>query len=195
MAEARSRERGFTLLELLVALTLVSMLMVALGGAIRYAAATLDRAGIGGAGEDELAPVQAALRRLIVAGRSFDGRSDRLEFVSPLPEAFELPGVYRIALFLSDDRLLLRWAPAAGATDGATSEGETGEVELARGIAEMSFGYFSGQPGAAGWGAATGSTNAIPLLVRVRLQPTGRGRRWPDLVVAPAIDSGPSTTG
>jgi len=199
MAEQRARNSGFTLLELLVALAIFGLVIVALTSGVRFAARAAQAVERQNSSDGDLAPVQSAIRRILGEGRSIEGLPDRVSFVGTMPDAFDLPGVYEMTLALAGDRLVLRWRPHAAKNGGdepaEESEGSRGEAELARGIADLAFEYrLPSKDGGSGWQPESKDHDVTPLLVRltVKLPPQDR-RRWPDLVVAPAVDTAPPT--
>src|SRR6267142_5048524 len=114
MGERRGRASGFTLIELLVALALFSLVVVALGAGVRYAARGLQALDRQSAMRDDLAPVQATIRRFVADARSIEGGRNQLSFVAALPDAFELAGNFEVELAADGARLVLRWRPVKG---------------------------------------------------------------------------------
>ena len=60
---ARRAEAGFTLLELLVSMTLLALLAIAMFGSLRFGARAWDRSEAHGAGMEQVRLVQQLLRR------------------------------------------------------------------------------------------------------------------------------------
>lgn len=185
--EGRSN-RGFTLLELLIVITIFALILTALTSGVRFAGRAwetqerrIDQAG-------DLGAVQNLLHELIVSGRSFEGDGDSLGFVSSLPRALARGGLYDITLHLSDDRLVIDWqphfkgpAPPAGPT----------ETELIKGVSTLSFRYFIAQGNAPGWQNVLKDKTHPPALIGIGLQLDGGGS-WAPLIVAPAIEAEPT---
>jgi general secretion pathway protein J len=70
------------------------------------------------------------------------------------------------------------------------ASGEHQEVILVNGVANVEFSYFGGggDDTAPRWSNRWEDAAKLPLLVRMHVQfPVGDRRRWPDLVIAPAI--------
>jgi general secretion pathway protein J len=200
MAEGRRRASGFTLIELLVALALFSLVIVALSAGVRFAAHGMQALDRQSAMRDDLAPVQAAIRRLVTDARSIEGGRNRIRFVSVLPDAFERPGAFEVELSADDTRLVLRWSPVQR-RETEQSQGDDsgvgGEVDLTRGVNNISFDYFvPRQNGPPEWTPSLRDARVVPLLIRVRVEfPPGDIRHWPDLVVAPAVDAPLASSG
>ena len=187
--------KGFTLLELLVVLAVFGFILAVLGSGVRFASRAVQSADRQRVAHDDLDPVQAALRALIGDARAIEGSSDEIKFVGPMPEALGLRGSFDISLTLFDERLVARWRPhrAKGKDDKDDDDdppGTHGEAELAHGITDLSFAYYvAGSDGKIGW-HSTAPKRSGPRLVRVDVTlASGDPRHWPDLVVAPGIDT------
>lgn len=197
------REDGFTLLELVVALTLLALLLPLLFGGLHFGTAVWQRVDDRGRSGGDAEAVQTVLRRLIAqasptpvmveAGRtavSFDGDREGVTFLAPLPAAADVQGFGRISLHSADakgaKRLVMTWTPELAA-------GAPHDEVLLDGLAEIRFAYFgpdgdepSGPPS---WQEEWRRRPALPRLVRLHVRfADGRGRSWPDLVAAPMMD-------
>lgn len=204
---APSAASGFTLVELLVALTLLGLLMVALFGGLRLGARAWEVSGERLDDTSRLQVIHEFLRTrlsqaypLEITDRTneprlaFRGRPDALSFVTLLPEHLGA-GLHRLTLRLveREDRrhLALTWRPVA-ASDGDGPR--SGERLLLHDIAGLELGYFGAfAPRAppAWYESWQDAPMRLPRLIRVRVMfPAGDGRSWPDLIVRPMIDSG-----
>jgi general secretion pathway protein J len=197
------RQSGFTLLEVLVAVTVLALLMLGLTQGVRSGFSLWSAQTRRSAETAELDASARVLRGLLTAipvgsaatGRGaaasaigFEGRADRLAFIGDLPTGFGDSRRAEIAIALRGGRLVLAWTPHRHeATGGAAAT--PAEVELIRGVEGLEFAYW-GDP--AGGSAAQWLTQwdgpALPQLIRIRLGfRKGDGRRWPDLVAAPQL--------
>ena len=195
------QQRGFTLLELLVALVVLGLLVVGLTQGVR-AGLTMWGAQTRRVGETGELDAGARVLRMLLSGIStpapelvgrsgasatkFEGHSDSLAFVGDLPTGLGTTRRANITLELVQERLALRWTPHRHELTTAP-EPEPIETELIRGVEGLDFAYW-GSPSAdqpAGWQAQWDGSN-IPELIRVRLAfAKGDRRRWPDLIAAP----------
>lgn len=199
-----ARESGFTLLEMMVSLMLLSMLSVLLFGGLRLGARAWDHSEARGAGMDELRVVQQLMRREIEQAYpsyvdadpvhptvDFSGTASEIDFLAPAPQAAASPGRSRIAIAAQRDGsqvvLAMRAQPelASGHVAGWSEP-------LLRNLASVHFSYFGADDarGTPTWRTSWTSATRMPRLVRVDVQfARGDGRVWPDLVIAPRIEA------
>jgi len=201
---------GFTLVELLVALTLFALMSVLMFGGLRFGLRAWES---GGERIDEAAQVevvQSLLRRALSQARLpwllvpededhdtlslFSGTPDTMSFVAPLPSHSGNGG---LAVFLLSERqngegasLALAWK-IFRPDDFDSAAFETDEERLLlEDIAGIEFAYYgrfdANLP--PDWLDQWDGLLGLPQLIRVRLSfPPGDRRRWPDLVVAPRL--------
>ena len=186
---------GFTLLELLVALTVLGFLLVGLAQGVHFGMLAW-RTGVRlTSTSDDLNTLDSTLRHLIegadpgdeLDAAPFVGSSDRLDCITALPSAAEPTGSRRVQATLlvdSGHRLVLRWLPYLHAKRIGPPPPAT-DTELLRGVSRMELAFW--RPGG-GWVSAWRAPN-LPTLVRIRLQfASGDARHWPDIVAAPLLD-------
>jgi general secretion pathway protein J len=203
--EGARRQAGFTLVELLVAMTLLAFLSLTLFGGLRFGARSWEVVVDSSAERDRIASTQTFLRdrlgqltlpgpaglRHSDADRRLDGGPERLEFIAPWLSALSLGGLYRFTLWHEDTgngRLMLRWQPAEADPDALEDLGDlAGERVLLDGVAEFSLSYFGAadEDAEPEWLDQWESPGDPPRLVRVRLAFADARRVWPDFVVAP----------
>jgi general secretion pathway protein J len=201
------RQDGFTLLELMVTITLLALLSLLLFSGLRFGVRAWDGNEAHGAGMDELRVVRNLLQRELEAAWpayvttdpvnpviDFDGGENAVSFIAPPPQSLQTQGRARITLASARDgshvALMMRARPELAAGNaGGWSE------PLLRNLAAVRFSYFgvAAQGAAPAWRANWPSGKTFPQLVRVHVEfAKGDGRVWPDLIVAPRIqiDSG-----
>jgi len=175
-------EAGFTLLELLVAMTLLSLLLVALSGGVHFAgrAWQMQEERIGRQGD--INAVQNVLRQMLASGQSFEGDSGSLRFVGKLPAALARGGLFDIELYRSGDRLLLSWRPHFKGLSASLPHNEAGLLD---GVAGLDLAYYIVPKG---WQRVASDKSKPMDLVAVKIL-LSNGREWPSLMIAPAINA------
>jgi general secretion pathway protein J len=190
-------DRGFTLMEVLVALVVLGILMAGLSQGMRFGmtawsrqAALVDRTA-------DLDAVDRTVRGLLsnatsgaVHGRNdFVGTADSVTFDGVLPLAVTTGG-RRAKITLKLDgrhRLMLHWDSVL--IDPNTNAPSSGDAVVADHIDRIALSYW--QPGdEPGW-RDRWTAVATPALIRLRLDfAKGDPRRWPAMIVAPLISEG-----
>lgn len=209
----RGGEVGFTLLELLVAMTLLGLVVTILFGGLRLGVRVWEA---GAARSDARAGVEIAQRFVRDAlGRAhplakadqraarkvaFAGRADEVEFAALMPEHLSAGGFNQVTFTLSDDDddrdLVVRFALLEPDDDGSMrviDEKNAQEAVLLKGIASAKFAYFGATRSgdAPDWHDEWQDMEVLPRLVRLRVTfPDGDRRVWPDLLVAPRSSEG-----
>jgi general secretion pathway protein J len=172
-------QSGFTLLELLIAITILGLILVALTNGVRFAGQAWETQTKRIARQGDLDAVQNVVRQLVTPAKRLSGTPLSLKFVGALPAALARGGLYDIELRTLNGRLVLVWQPHFKGTAATMQQSVT---ELAEDVTGLELAYYL--PGA-GWLAANG--NKTPALVRIVMQ-VEDGRRLPPLLVAPMVD-------
>lgn len=194
----RRGDAGFSLLELLVAVGLTTLLVATAAGGLRFGARVWDRA----ADVSEAAIEDRALRRFLRAtiealepihlrdgsrdpALLFEGRPDRLLAAVALPGALAPTGPHLIALAFEprDDglALTLRWRPLGPGRPPAAFTDKDGVVLLATRLDAGGFAYVGTEGRRDIWRGAD-----APLIIEVSL-----GADRPALAAAPRLMATP----
>jgi general secretion pathway protein J len=196
MATTDNRSRnGFTLLELLIALTVLGFLFVGLAQGVHFGLLAWATEVHLTSGNDDFNTLDSTLRHMIevidpgddIDLAPFAANEAKLDCITALPSAFGATPARRIHATLlvdGDHRLVLRWQPSARAMSLRPPSPPT-ETGLLRGVSRIELAYW--QPGG-GW-RNTWRSPDLPTMVRVRLHfPAGDPRQWPDIVAAPVLN-------
>lgn len=202
MAQQRNQCRptaGFTLLEVLAALAVLGLMLAALSAGLRFgqqALVTQDRAT---ALENQVGPVDAALRSLVAkawpgavgAQARFIGTARVLSFRTAMPESLTAQRTRDADVTIGVDpthRLYVAWLPWY--RNWIVAKPPPARIDLLANVDHVEFAYWDPSlhlpPG--GWVTGWAGTT-VPKLLRIRLVFTkDTGLRWPDIIVATARD-------
>ena len=194
-------EAGFTLIEMLVSLTLLAMaavlMLVGLSSGQRLWAGQAARTARG----ESIEAAQAILRTRIVslrpvtrfdagvASADFEGSEHELVFLADPADADRPSAARRYRLSLGEAGELLLGSAPRGAVDADAGPDYTDQL-LLRDVGGLDISYYGPDPdgGAPHWQAEWTRRASPPELVRIRLTPKGRGRIWPELIIHPAAE-------
>ena len=204
-----NKQPGFTLLELLIAMTLMGIILVMLYGGLRLGMRSWEVGEQRADRINELRVVQDFIRRQFrqsvtttrttgdIQGRTvaFEGDPERVVFVAPMLEYLGLGGLYAIQIDAVEDgeidHLRVRWWPfrpdafeQGESSDGGAEDDGVEETVLLSDVSELQWSYFgAGEPNAdPQWYERWENASQPPMLARLRL--LYLGEPWPDLVMA-----------
>ena len=196
---------GFTLLELVIALTLLALMSGVLYGALGFAGRSWEG---GETKADDAASMRLShaflraqlesqhplrMRKMVEFPLVFAGSRDELRYAAPLPPRISGGGIwyYRLAIAREGDKnrlVLERQVPDLEANSLPEFD-RTDRSILAEDIEELRISYFGRDSGASNlttptWRERWDDRNRLPLMIRIDVVPR-RGPPWPTLVVAP----------
>ena len=191
--------RGFTLIEVLVAMTLLSVMLVLLFGSLKISSESWAR------GENKIAQVNQAaavynfFQRYLQNAKplwdftnkeerkfSFQGKKDALQFVSVRPASFIGPReqLYTVSLerFAREQVIKVTMTPFYPSAEGEAWS--TDEEILLRHVNHLSFEYFGSEEGENNprWQDDWSERTQLPKLIKVRID-AGTQNFWPELIV------------
>lgn len=190
------QQTGFTLLELIVAITLMGLLLVVLYSGLRIGLNGWDSGERRAEATNRLRLAEEFLRRQLAQSITvyqfteqqerivaFAGQANGIEFVAPMLAQLGQGGLYRVRIAVNDGRLWIRWRPYLPGDPEADEEKET---VLLEGVSDSEWAYFGPEQDNDSepprWHSEWTNTGQRPSLVRLNLSLTGES--WPDLVVA-----------
>lgn len=193
------RQAGYSLIELVIVLALLSLISLAIAGSLRFGARVWERT------EQEIAATETARGGHALLGTllshlypraaaegsdvAFDGTAERLTFLTDASSVYGAGGIARVTLSMKKERGAVALLLSHEAEEGASSARE--EV-LFGGAERIAFGYAAMKDGALIWTDVWADKTKLPALIRVRaVFPRGAGN-WPDLIVRPRIDRAPN---
>jgi general secretion pathway protein J len=182
---------GFTLVELLVALTIMGMVSGLLMNSISFSMKTVDAVESRIADIESFHQSQRALRRQIQLAQpildrdsenprqlDFGAKVNQLEFIAPLPGLGNGGGLYRISLRIENDfgteayggRLTMNYRMHVDSLRHAGNDFETNEVVLLENFSHASFSYFDTLSAIGGnWASDWQHADRLPDLVRLHV--------------------------
>jgi general secretion pathway protein J len=209
--DSRSRLRGFTLLEILVAMLVLTLIVTSSFGALRLGERSWQAGAARSAETETLRTVANLLQRQLgqlvpVTWKvdtenhiAFAGARDQLRFIAPAPAHRRAGGLFEYALVLEPRRegfdLVLHYRQHDPGGEVFSQTMDSGlRMTLVEGLQSGEFAYY-GAPDRdtprrwqAQWSSGAG---AIPQLVRARLLPAAEREPWPDLLLALNAEQAP----
>jgi len=201
---ANPNQRGFTLLELLIAMTLLGFIVVMMAGALQLGTRALDAGDERVESANRIRLVQSFIRRQLSQARplqweqatgeqfvAFEGNPHAMRFAAPPPARHLWGGLQIIGLEAEQgdagERLILTSRMYVQQA-GESQETEQGErVVLLDNMDELEFAYLGSQgpDEPLVWQDHWQRAYGFPKLVRLRAKMRdARGGGWPELVVA-----------
>lgn len=190
-----AKARGFTLIEVLIALVLLSLLMGGLLASLRTLGDTATRLETRGAQSEERRLVSGFLRQVIggLVSKPVDpgdgtpplpflGGAAELVWVAPMPARHTVGGLHRFRLSragLDEGALRLQFLPYAGDAAPAPDWGLADQRLLLEGLESLEIAYQLA--GSRDWLSAWTEADRLPARIRLRLEQEGVW--WPELVI------------
>lgn len=207
----RLQHSGFTLLELLIALTLLGMILVLLFGGLRLGVRSWDASqkqvdslnsirSLENFLRQELSLIYPYVWKNASEGRvAFLGERNRLSFVAPLPSRVGGGGLYLVSVELQQrskvQSIVWKHIPLSSQMQNFSALAEIPEMVLAASdldnVEEIWLTYFGqeNESAAPRWLDRWENSIRLPMLIRVQVK-LSNNAQWPDFVVAPMLSSG-----
>lgn len=196
----RPSQRGFTLLEALVGITIFSLVVVALYAGFRLGVRSWDAGEQAHATTSELRLASGFIRRqlsqafpLAVSTGSawrlwFEGSAERVVFVSEMPAHLGEGGMYELTLSVDESDDGERLMVSRRLLHPDVEEGAAGTRDekrpLLEGLESARFDYYGSlhADGEPTWQASWDNAQRLPSLVRLRVTSRSAGP-WPEMLV------------
>jgi len=195
----KALQAGFTLIELMVSLTLLGLVVAVLAGAIRTG---LFGAGVVDERSRAIGDVRLAhglIRRQVEAARpviwtvdrglraAFEGRGEAVDFLAVISPQPGLGGPYAVRLTKEDDTLVVLLRLSSGELQKFDFSRDVERTVLLDGVAAVRFAYFGtavGPEAVAKWQQSWTKRDRLPEALRVQIDfIDGRRAAWPELTV------------
>lgn len=192
-------ERGFTLLEMLVAVTALSLLMIALAQGVRTGIQIWNAQASRIAAPADFDAGVRVLREILTTvpiepaalgapvSIDFKGRSDRLTLVGRLPTGLGATRLVDMTIARMADRVVIFWSPHRH--ENADTPAQSTTTELIRNVQHLEFAYL-GRPrpsAPASWQSGWDGP-ALPDLIRIGIELGDREHpRRTDFLIAPQL--------
>jgi len=199
----RTKEAGFTLVELLVSLAIIALISLMAVTALRTGHRIWERTSAQVNTTDREVGVRRVLRRQIASllplqgriGRSqeqllIEGDNDALAFVAPLPAYFGRHGLYRIEYRLQNNQLIFARSVYQLPRDFETRFADMSHEVLLENIQNIRFSYLMQNSVQGDWIDSLKRMTDPPALVRLEIQEADNPDEWRTFLVArPRITS------
>ena len=207
-----SHQGGFTLIEVLIAMTLLSIMVVLLFSSLKICADSWEKGESKITDVNEIAVVYNFFQRHLSVAQplwndliedeektfSFQGNADSVHFISAFPASAGRSGLQLFSLFLTEEDnepiIKVTLTPFAKLAEGSTWPDE--EVTLIRHVSDFTLAYFGSEDGVseAVWNTEWLNKTVLPRLVKINIQ-LKNGIYWPEMIIDLKVTGEANNTG
>lgn len=193
--------RGFTLLEVLAALAVLGIILLALTQGTQFGLSAWHAQSVSAARRGELEAIDRTLRRMVERSVSSEALKDRgpvaggparinlMTVLPSVPRALPDPTVEARLEVDAQHRLVLLFVPRPHVAWIGPPE-PVREAVLLQGVDRLEAAYWKPAYGGGGTWQRNWTDHDPPALVRLRIVfPPGDARRWPDIIAAPNLEN------
>jgi general secretion pathway protein J len=196
----RLAPKGFTLIEVLIAMTLLSIMVVLLFSSLKICADSWEKGESKITDVNEIAVVYNFFQRDLSVAKplwndlspeertfSFQGKAQSLQFVSTFPASAGRPGLQLFSLYLQEEEdndqvIKVTLTPFFPVAEG--EEWHKEEVSLIKHVSEFTLAYFGSVDGVSegSWVEEWTNKDALPRLVKINIK-LENGIYWPEMII------------
>ncbi|MCF7986018.1 MAG: prepilin-type N-terminal cleavage/methylation domain-containing protein [Methylovulum sp.] len=197
-------QQGFTLIEVLIAMTLLSIMVVLLFGSLKICAESWDRGESKMSQVNEVGVVYSFFQRQLTTAIpiwddfsvadektfSFHGDEHSMQFVGEFPASASRGGLQLFSIDLEDEKsgrqivdtqINVTVKPFLPVLDDKSTSKE--QVTLIKNVKELAFSYFGvDDTSELSWQATWLERDSLPQLIKIHIERED-GMYWPDMVV------------
>ncbi len=199
--KALGLEAGFSLMELLVSLSVLALMASLLTGGLQFGTRVWENTAQSTQELEERRTTRLLLSHLLqrsypywydtavsASEPSFIGERNEVVFSAEAPIQFAVQGLYRFRLLEdqtrgTDGELVLHWVIDRNGKNDVRTHASAKSRTLIRNLASFQISYFDGKL----WGDRWTAKNELPELVKLEIV-TNQGGLWPPIIVHPIID-------
>lgn len=182
-----AQARGMTLVEVVVATALFSMIMLATVTALRTFAMTYDRVQQEADKTSQIREGDRFIRQVLQDALNeeglFEGTPSTLHWVAPVDRAGDASGLQHLQLSVSNEQLMVSFAPLRASLEAPDWGQVSPDFPLIESIERLAFSYQAEPLGE--WSPSfeppEESSNRLPWAVKIDLRSSGK--QWPPIVV------------
>ncbi|CAA9892168.1 General secretion pathway protein J [Candidatus Methylobacter favarea] len=206
--------QGFTLIEVLIAMTLLSIMVVLLFTSLKICADSWEKGETKITEVNEVAVVYNFFQRHLSTARpllndftpegeilSFQGKTRSMQFVSAFPASAGRAGLqmFSVELQKEDKDQVIKVAVIPYFPEAEDEQRPADEVVLIRRVSDFELAYFGAdqESGESHWQDEWLEKNIQPQLVKIRIKPEN-GIFWPDMIIelkVVSLHNNPDITG